>query len=747
VAAPNETPRAAGHAWYLKVGALALVAAAVGLPINHLFGYGLLVAAAVLIFTGTVVVRPSAWLTSLCIVAVVVAGKWLVAPPAIEEGHNVFLGEHNDGLKAGLPSDAFNFMARQFDEQYPLGKRCNPDTQWCWRGAGLLHHLESFAGYGNFPTYRTCLATASDCPIGFPVRAFAFSADGLLQSPKYSRRITSINFSDPAWLRLGFVNDGAYNWWNLASDVKRAVLDPDWWHGIHRWRTTMPWFVMYQFPQAYTGSRLCWRGDVLWETAAGRFETIHHDAEACRTLTAEDAGKRVFGIAIKPDTLAMRLDAVWPIRLANWTGLALTFAGAIAAFPLLVRPNLKRAKVPAILIAGTLALVAAIDVTTLGGLRAQEGGNDGLFYEAAGRVILQHLAAGDISSALEGTERVYYYGGPGMRYLRALEKIVFGDTNLGYLTLLLIFPLTVRRLFHRFLSNRWAVIAALLFIATPLGAFFGTTFFFYAKYALQGFGDTASYFFYLAGLAVIIGPTVAGPGRRFAPALGGAALLALALFVRPVVAPGVALLLGGAGLAALWQKQWHRLAGLCLGFLPVIVMPLHNWYFGGVFVPFSANAESEVLHMTPAAYAAALSELLHLNFAGPGLHGAYLQMLDFPVEFLGQPQVGGRLGFYLSIPVHVAAVAIVIAVAASRRFDPWLRLTAGAALAQHSVALFYGGAIRYFFLAWFLTMLVVAVWCEQVGAAWFSRRWPHAAKRIGSLKPVTALAAWLDEVR
>jgi hypothetical protein len=93
--------------------------------------------------------------------------------------------------------------------------------------------------------------------------------------------------------------------------------------------------------------------------------------------------------------------------------------------------------------------------------------------------------------------------------------------------------------------------------------------------------------------------------------------------------------------------------------------------------------------------------------------------------------------------VHWAAVAIVVCVLFARRFDPWLRLTAGAALAQHSVALFYGGAIRYFFLAWFLTMLVVAVWCEQIGAGWFARRWPRAAKRVSGSTLAAKLSAGL----
>jgi tryptophanyl-tRNA synthetase len=66
--------------------------------------------------------------------------------------------------------------------------------------------------------------------------------------------------------------------------------------------------------------------------------------------------------------------------------------------------------------------------------------------------------------------------------------------------------------------------------------------------------------------------------------LGAGLLFALALWLRPNLAPGAAVLLGGAGLAALWRHEFGRLAGLCAGFLPVFGMALHNWVFGQVFV-------------------------------------------------------------------------------------------------------------------------------------------------------------------
>ena len=92
------------------------------------------------------------------------------------------------------------------------------------------------------------------------------------------------------------------------------------------------------------------------------------------------------------------------------------------------------------------------------------------------------------------------------------------------------------------------------------------------------------------------------------PALFGALLLALGIAMKPIVAPAAAVFLGGAGLAALYFRQWPRLAGLCIGFLPVFSMALHNWVFGHVFVLFSANSQdADLLVMPPSAYAAALA--------------------------------------------------------------------------------------------------------------------------------------------
>jgi hypothetical protein len=98
---------------------------------------------------------------------------------------------------------------------------------------------------------------------------------------------------------------------------------------------------------------------------------------------------------------------------------------------------------PLALIGLSLVVVLFNDASFISGVRPFDGGDDGLFYEGLGRAIARHLSNGNVLAALEGGEKVFFYGGPGLRYFRAGERFMFGDSFLGYLSLLLILPVEV----------------------------------------------------------------------------------------------------------------------------------------------------------------------------------------------------------------------------------------------------------------------------------------------------------------
>src|ERR1043165_2725141 len=109
----------------------------------------------------------------------------------------------------------------------------------------------------------------------------------------------------------------------------------------------MPWYVMYRFPADFVGSALCWRGEVLWEGASEDFSVLTHAKKTCRILGADDAGKRIFGVAIRNDPpLEMTLVPTTGIRIRQIAEQGFAIAGALAAFFLLTAIRWRRAILP-----------------------------------------------------------------------------------------------------------------------------------------------------------------------------------------------------------------------------------------------------------------------------------------------------------------------------------------------------------------------------------------------------------------
>jgi hypothetical protein len=308
-----------------RLAALVLVIAILGLPIDDLVAYALLVAAALLILTGTLSTEGWRWTAAVALAGAVVAAHVLWPAPRIDEGFNVFLPGPAAGETSGLPADVLRDLAKQFDERYPPEKRCADAAKGCWRPD------------------RTAEADG-----------YAFSADAVFDHAAWSRRVTGIDFSDPAYLRLGVINELTYAWPDGSSDITRFARDRRSLNLFDRYRITLPLFVVYRFPAQFAGSRLCWRGTVLWETGGERFDDLTSADTQCRDITAEDVGRRIFGLSIKPGVrLAMTLEANKTILFRRALEWGLTLGGVVGIILLLVRIEPRRLALPVTLIALT----------------------------------------------------------------------------------------------------------------------------------------------------------------------------------------------------------------------------------------------------------------------------------------------------------------------------------------------------------------------------------------------------------
>ena len=390
---------------------------------------------------------------------------------------------------------------------------------------------------------------------------------------------------------------------------------------------------------------------LMWEGAGGHFAAV------ARRRLPRDRARRCRPAHCRHRHQAGHAghaaDAAVAGAPATIAALALALAAILAVVVALVRFRMRR------MIAAVhpdwarrSSVIAIDDASFLGGVRPFDGGDDGLFYDGVGRLILQKLLAGDIWGALEGGEKVFYYGGPGLRYFRALEHIVFGESYLGYLSLVFLLPIRRPKNFPPIPARALVARARFCFLSRcrsarcSARASCNTS-----NGRASGFADPAAYIFFICAVLPIVGASAAGPSEEFLPAFFGALLLALAIFMKPIVAPAAAVLLGGAGLAALYQRQWPRLAALCIGFLPVFSMALHNWVFGHVLravqLQFAGSQSAGDAALRLCGGGARIAE--------PGFQrrspACFMQMADW---------LSGPAESYWTIPLNAAGVVILV---------------------------------------------------------------------------------------
>ena len=265
-------------------------------------------------------------------------------------------------------------------------------------------------------------------------------------------------------------------------------------------------------------------------------------------------------------------------------------------------------------IALTLAVAFFNDASFIGGVRPFDSGDDGLVYDGYARVDAAAARWPAISAgALRGEESVFYFT-PGMRYLRAFEHVIFGESYLGYLALMLLLPMLVFAVFRRFLPLRWAL--ALRWRSRRFRS---------ACCSARASCSTSSG----RRAASPIRPPMCVSSRGSCcwsarTAAGRARSLRAGLRRRAAVrARAVRAAEPRAGRRHPARRRRtcgavagavSTVAGMCIGFLPVFGMALHNWVYGGVLVLFTDHQRTGRAVDAAAAYVAALRRTAAARF-------------------------------------------------------------------------------------------------------------------------------------
>jgi hypothetical protein len=512
--------------------------------------------------------------------------------------------------------------------------------------------------------------------------------------------VDAIEFNNLGEFRGGFANEIQYNFW--SGELLREQ---------------MPFYVMYELSPASVGSRLAWRGRMFWQRGDGTYEAIVHGDVASREIRADDAGRRVYALLLpKRDALHVELQPSIPLRLARWIANALT-VGACVAVVLLTTRRRTGAYLRALLLFGAgYVLMAGFLAVSAGKYLGhdyppQGGGDDGLAHDGWGHAMALLAGRGQIGAALEGFEPVYWFT-PGTRYVRMVEKLIFGDTNHLFALLLACAPLIVFYLARHLAGRTWGWIVAVGFCLLPVGNLS------YVQYLVNGklgYGEAIGGVMFLAGLVLLLRarPERGGQDGHLAALWFGGVSLAMSMFVRPNFALAEVWVGAAWAFVALRVRDVRAVVALACGLGLALWMPFHNLYYGGEFHLISKAGSTVSVPIGIGDYGAALADLLRGRFGSDAVALIARQITGWLTG----------IGFVMLEPLRPLAVAVqavkvlalgvtswVVWHGARRQLpdDRGLFVVAVASLLAHVPMLFvFVTNPRYAMLAWDLALLVL----------------------------------------
>ncbi len=683
----------------LKLSFLLLMVVIIGLPINTIFDFSLLTISIIFVITTSIKSAPKEWLIAFLVVVLLRLTLWLIPDLEIQEGHNYFTyKDRGEVLEKTLPKDVFIFAKKMLQVQYPLKGRVCEDKEYCWGYSTIKHKVPNYPG---------------------PKTTFAFSGDAVFQDAKYSRVVDSIDFDNQNSQRADFLNTSNINWYWFGNPKIDGIIP----------RTKVPQFVLYEFPKQAIGGKLCWQGYLMWQQD-NSFKPLLNKTKKCQTLNTKDIGKQIYGFSILHN-LPLQIEFKPPTRAYVWQIIEdvlkiLTIAYLLV---LLLARNwqVKKEWYQFGIFSITTLIIAAIlnhnDIYSQLIFRVHQAGNDGLTHISFGRVMLEQLLSGNIVEFLRGGIDVFYYM-PGLRYFRSLEQVIFGSTNFGYILLLFFMALFLWKFINIFFKNRIFSLSLLaIFVLTPWLEVFGFSFEFYQQIMFAGFPGTAAYSFLLMGLYLIF--NYFDDKHRFVYFAYWAGLtLALAAFMRPNLALMLTALLLGLFVLLIYQKRYKEILIFGSGFAFILLVPLHNIYFGSRFVALTDAAFIKANFITsPSVYWQALINFLNGETTNITQHaqfrwrwwaqGSY-DFLRFDAMFPAGVNIFLHLTIFITTLIGLFYRKLNLA--------PQLKIFILAIFIQHISMFMWRPSYRYSAIIWLLTFIIAILISKQFYYLKFSKK-------------------------
>jgi len=605
---------------------------------------------------------------ALALVAVFVRAVLPVAH--IDEGHHVYAGsEHKAKYVDILPGPVLEHLDHYWQHNYP-------------KAPGFPYVTDGFRW--QFP---------------YAGADFAWEPESIWNKTKLSRSVRTIDFDTPLGFQIGNYNDLRYG----SYGIKRPP------------RSQLPTYFRFDIPQSLAQSAsLCWKGDVFVPTGMDEFVLTPHAERQCvelKSLPQNANGLTLWATSFGPDRLlAMTLEkAAFDKVIDGVYDFVGVLAGLLIIILLAEQFCLSRgaAYVGSLLMACIVVFHAAsLVIVDPSGFVLLEAGNDGLILNGFARYVLYSATAGDWFNVLRSPESVFDWQA-GLRYFNAAYFVLFGSTFFGWLVVIALIPLVMFKFIVTLLGKGWARWLMLFFIAIPAFEAFGFLYFYYLKEFVRGFAEAQAYLLFFGAIVLTLKTYQGRNGEKGVdcsyPELFCAGLMfALSVILRANLAIGVGMYLLILGLVLLSRSDVKRATVLSVGFLPMSLVPIHNWYFGTpetfYFLTRSA-ARTFNRGASPTDYWMAFQGALSGDFMTPALGVVKTQILAEmkPAE-----------------PWYYLVLVLCILMVARKATCPRLRVIGMTALALQTLVLFYRVGGRYSYATWTLTLLVALAYIADV---------------------------------
>tara|TARA_Y100001935_G_C17212630_1_gene460926 strand:- start:57 stop:1037 length:981 start_codon:yes stop_codon:yes gene_type:complete len=309
-----------------------------------------------------------------------------------------------------------------------------------------------------------------------------------------------------------------------------------------------------------------------------------------------------------------------------------------------------------------------------------------------------------IEQFLLGVENIFYFPSS-LRYFLSLFKIFFSETTYGYLTIGYILCVVVLMLFIKIFGLRYGLLFSFLVICTRLLEGYGASIIKMLKHINANDAEPFAITIFLICLYIFIFFYENKDKKSYLLNFVFGFLAFITISLRPNFLPTVFLLVL-IHMYYLYRSNRNReIISLLFGLIFILLIPLHNLYFGKEIVFLSSGH----VHNTGASistYFYAFYDILNLNFQ----NSANISTILVQVERWIKPT-----------DLHYAIFFILLFLTFITK-EIYFKIISLLALSQHVVLLIFEPRGRYSYLAWFLTIIIVMFFIQMLVKYLVSRK-------------------------